>query len=423
MKRIAKIKSFTLLETIIAIIIVTILVGVGVKSYLWHIEKAKSVEAIGGINIISKAEEMRKLDKGNYVAAPSTEAINQLLGITLTPRYYDFEVVGVTNDDFVVIARRIGANVSEFLEAGLLPPTPMVIAGNKSGLIADGYQPYIVGGGLSGGSSFSGGGSSGGGSSSSGSSGDSSSGGSFSGGSSSGGSSSGGDTTSGGTSGGSGDDGSGGSTIGNVPPPVTYDSTIQGALDLLGDNEVTLLDGKTTADYLTLISDEEIGVISADFDAIGTTALAFWVPTWWLNWYPDSTLVPNTVYIDQDLLATMPTSAIAAVIVHELTHADYNHNESEWVDYTLAQHPELESDDLTWLTDPVTSEEYLYDSHDQEFNAFVSEILVWKAVKGTDTDSELDYVERLYDRDPADLLDAIERAYPDLDAYQKELGG
>ena len=177
--------GFSLVEIVIVLVIIGLLAALSIFIYSHFVDKAKSTEVIITAGNIREAEITHKIDKGEYVKADNVQEINDLLSLSINPKNYDYRVVGVSDQNFMVLANKIDTD-------------KIVIAMNKDGLI---HQEYGSSGGSSSGSGDSGGGSSsgsgdsGGGSSSGGSGGGSSSGS----GGSSGGGSSGGSSGSGGT--------------------------------------------------------------------------------------------------------------------------------------------------------------------------------------------------------------------------------
>ncbi len=177
--------GFSLVEIVIVLVIIGLLAALSIFIYSHFVDKAKSTEVIITAGNIREAEITHKIDKGEYVKADNVQEINDLLSLSINPKNYDYRVVGVSDQNFMVLANKIDTD-------------KIVIAMNKDGLI---HQEYGSSGGSSSGSGDSGGGSSSGGSgggssSSSGGSGGGSSSGS---GGSSGGGSSGGSSGSGGT--------------------------------------------------------------------------------------------------------------------------------------------------------------------------------------------------------------------------------
>jgi hypothetical protein len=103
------------------------------------------------------------------------------------------------------------------------------------------------------------------------------------------------------------------------------------------------------------------------------------------------------------LRTNYPEAAIAAIICHEATHADYSYNPEKWIDYTMNNHPGLDASELHIGV-------YPFNSIDQEYNAFANAVKVWKDVKnGYD---KLDDLENTYDQGEAYMKNYI-RGIPD----------
>ncbi|MDP2911759.1 MAG: prepilin-type N-terminal cleavage/methylation domain-containing protein [Candidatus Omnitrophota bacterium] len=355
--------AFTLLEILITVIIIGILASLSFYFYKQAVDKAKANEAIVNVKTISDAEKIKKAEIDRYLAADNIEEINKQLELEITPKYYEYRVAGITDDNFIVIAKRIG----EDIKTSKLPSELLVIAMNKAGVMQTGYQQYLgessdtgmggtgittggSGGGLTGGSDTGSG---------LGSGGSSGSGGGSEGGSSGGVSGSGGGSSSGGD--------------GSISQP-SYSSGIQAALDLLN--------GSTAGQYYyDLIYAKSISVIYDDFSKYGLqNALGFW----WGTGH-------NTIYINQGLETLSSEPAISAIINHEATHADYDYYPDKWTASTLAEHSELTESDLHITVYPG-------DSIDQEYNAFSSGITAWKELKGSYTDYNQDAWQRVYDQ-------------------------
>lgn len=198
-------------------------------------------------------------------------------------------------------------------------------------------------------------------------------------------------TIGGGTSGTSGDGSSGGSSgpwiISANQHPVTYAPNILTALNKLNGT----VNGQY---YYDLIQSNNIGVEYVDMAAYGAgaTTLGFWYPL--LN-----PLFDNTIHINEQLADLVPASAIASIICHEATHADYSYNAEDRIAQTLDAHPELTRDDLNIyriggeeysisIQNPETGDYYtsvqLGNSVDQEYNAFSQAVLLWNEIKGFD---------------------------------------
>ncbi|MDD2703022.1 MAG: prepilin-type N-terminal cleavage/methylation domain-containing protein [Candidatus Omnitrophica bacterium] len=367
-------KGFTLIEIVIAAVIIGIVLAFSFVAYRQYVEKAKKMEAVVTISDIRKAEEFNKQQTGSYVSAENTQAVNQALNLAIVPKYYEYQVVGVTDDNFIVLARRIGSRIEDYLSTDRLPPDDIVLARDKSGAARRDYPRYIRNdtsesyGSGSGGSSGSSGGS--GGSGSSGSSGESGSGSKES-------------ENSGGT-----EENGDGNTV-SLP---FYSTEIAAILELL--------EGTETGDYYyDLIIEKKISVVFEDFSAeypsLAEGVLAFWAGT-----------TDNTIHVNSLLDGQSCDEAISAVICHEATHADYSYNPGKWIESTLDKHPELTEGDLH-----ITS--YPLNSIDQEYNCFENSVLVWKELQGEKTDEIMDAEESIYDQGEDFMKAQIRLSYAD----------
>jgi type II secretory pathway pseudopilin PulG len=376
------------LEILVVLIIIGCALISGVLMYKNHIEKAKSAEAIITAGMIRDAEEIHKMETGSYVAAENTEVVNKHLGMGIVPKNYEYRVVGVTDDNFVVIAERIGKDIA----MGALTPKPIVVAMDKAGTLPGGYrppspittQPSDIPGGIT----YGGGR---------------------------------GLTTSGGFGGGGGGSSGGGSGQGSVgfrssSGLFLYNSQLDDALSLLEDTEA--------GDYFYDLLQEK--GVSVEYKNLGLSTLGLWMPSYWLDFYPEDegVYVPNTIYINSLLQQYYSEAAIACVIVHEAVHADYNYNTEERALATVDRYG-TGFWDLDWRIDPVTSELVLSDTLDQEYNAFSKEVELWNEIKGTKVNEELDARLAEYEQDdysegdPRDtkLWARVATSYPDLLDY------
>ena len=194
------------------------------------------------------------------------------------------------------------------------------------------------------------------------------------------------DTGGSGTGGGGGTGGSGTGGGGGV----TYDSAISRALNLL-------CDASAGAYYCSLIEDKNISVIFDDFSKYGidNSTLAFWAGIGY-----------NTIFVNSVLKSQSPESAIAAVINHEATHADYSYYPQKWIDETLTKYPGLTTDD-------IHIDSYPYNSVDQEYNAFATMVSVWGQVKGSSSDLNCDTWTSIYNQGESYMKSQIRSAYSD----------
>jgi prepilin-type N-terminal cleavage/methylation domain-containing protein len=258
-------RGFNLIELSVAVAIIAVLAAGVFYSYIHITNKAIKTDAIVSIKAIRDAEKAHKVESGSFVAADNTEEINKLLELSIRPHYYEYRVVNVTDDDFVVIAKRIGRDI----DSNSVNTDSSVIVMNGGGEVLP-SGPYVGGSGGGGGSSSSGADDSGTTSSGGGvvSGGGSTSGGNGTSGSDPGGGSSGGGGGGGSSGGGGGaddgaDDGGGGGSEENA--------SISIALNILQSSA-------SGADEYALIQDEAISVIFDDFTQYGLSSdvMAFW---------------------------------------------------------------------------------------------------------------------------------------------------
>ncbi len=368
-------KGFTLVEIVIAAVVMSILLAFSFVAYHQYVEKARKTEAVITISDIRKAEEFKKQETGSYVPAENTQEINQALNLTIVPKYYEYQVVGVSDDNFIVLARRIGSRIEDYLAADRLPPDDIVLAMDKSGNVQKDFQPHLP-------------------RQASGSSGEKSRGLGYSSGGSGGGSLDGGGSGSGSGSSKGGDSGDRNEdvvVVSNSGLPF-YTPDISMILDLLK--------GSAAGDYFyDLIIEKLIKVVFEDFltlyPDLPLGVLAFWAGS-----------TDNTIHVNSLLKDSSCKEAIAATICHEATHADYTYNSQKWIDYTLAQHPELTASDLH-----ITS--YPLNSIDQEYNCFKNSVLAWKELKGPQVDEIMDAEEAEYDQGEDYMKTQIRLSYAD----------
>lgn len=378
-------KAFTFLEILMVLIIISILAALAVVGYSRYKDKAISVEAKVGIGHIRQAEEAYKLSAGTYVGAGSTDEINELLGIKLIPRYYEYKVVNATQDNFLVLAKRIGEDLGLYLGEGIIPSDYTLLAMDKSGIVSNSslFAPEA-------------GGQSGGGTSTIGGGGWGSVGGGFL---SGGGSGGGGGGIGGGGSGG----GGGGVVVGGSPGTYTYggnyeepvgdiyNAQIAAALNMLADITTNLtyttvsgtVVGNSPKYYFDLLEARSIT------PAYGTTtddALGEYSYQWYNS---TGNIVSQNLTVRSNLQTSpgWPTETIAAIILHEAVHVDFLYNSAVWDTriQTLWPPPAI---DPTLLRDPKTNIKIdgtvihpLYSSITQEYFAFSSEAQFWANYK------------------------------------------
>lgn len=357
-------KAFTLLEVLIVLAVVGLLFGLIYAFYQSAIEKSKHVEAVATVDAIGKAEEINQMNTGEYVAAANTQEINEKLGLNIEPRWYTYKVIDVTDDNFVVLAEKILDDINK----GSLSAEPTVIARDRSGpispqnVVPSSTEPTPAEETPSHPTSPPS------------------------------------SPTSGGPGGGGGSPGGG---PGSVPPISPGDNPTGGGGEsgsILYPSQLTvpssiaeLLNGTVSGDWAyDLINDNDIAVVYVNIADYSTSSniLGFWSGIDDQIWVVNGKRVfvlGNTIFINNLLPVNGYTdTAIASIITHESTHADYSYNPQAWIDATKAAHPELTDSDIHISLSP-------FNSIDQEYQAFDNSVDIWNEIKGADTNVEMDY--------------------------------
>jgi len=357
-------KAFTILELVMVVIVLSILASLALGYYRYFAEKAKAAEAYAGIGAIKHAEEIYKMESGTYVNAADSGDINAKLFVGIAPKYYEYKVVGATEDNFLVVAKRIGEDLSNYIASGAMPAEFMLLAMDKSGPVSSASLFDAAGSG--GGTATGGGGSWGSIGNITGWTGAISGGG-----------------ASGGVTGGS---GAGGGIPGYKPggtvtdtgismTPIVYSADIQNALNKISSlgtvfqyfsqSGVTLA-GDTATYYSDLITEKNINVTYLEMDSNT------------LGYFSSS---DNLIAINQSLQNDpgWPTESISAIITHEATHADYFYNTAKWYNRITTLWPEADGPyyvDPTKLIDPVSGG--LYYSITEEYFTNANEAQLWR---------------------------------------------
>jgi len=336
-------KAFTAVEILLAVAVVGILFGLIFAFYKSAINKAKYVEAVGTVDAISKAEEIKQMNTGEYVAAANTQEVNEKLGLDIKPKWYNYKVIGVTDDNFIVLAEKILDDIN----SGSLSSEPIVIAKDRSGPVSPESIPPTEGESTPPDS-----------------------------GSPSGPSDDGGGTPSGGGGGGGGTP-SGGGGPGGGGRQLRYPNQTPLPASLLDFMKQAPL-ANTRYD---LINDKHINMVYVNPDDYGVDrggAIAWWYGINDLYGF-DSSGAPvfitgNTIFVNQYITSTYTQPALASIISHEATHADYDYNSQVWIDATKAAHNELTDSDIHITQAP-------FNSIDQEFQADAAMVQLWNVVR------------------------------------------
>jgi prepilin-type N-terminal cleavage/methylation domain-containing protein len=377
-------RGFSLLEILIAVVILGVLAVSAFFSFFHSVDKSKNAEALVHSGAIRQAEEAFKAEKGTYVAAANTEEINQLLGLGITSRYFDYEIVGADENNFTILAKRI----NDKIRGGVTSTNPIVIAMDKSGGVSTGGVSSSGGGG----GSSSGGGSSGGRGSG------------------------GGGGSSGGGGGGSGGGGGGtGGWIGTTSPLAASILAAANRANTGGGWSNGAFAGGNSAQILhaNLLAAMELlkGSASASYaynliqaKGITITFAVLASPTTGAEWWSgENTIKVNSVQNGQ------PASALAALIAHEATHADYDFYSEAWITKTLDRHPELTREQI----------HIPGNSLNQEYDCFCNGMETWKELRGSDSNEFNDSALAIYQQGENYMRTAIAKSYVDqhLPAY------
>ena len=388
-------QGFTLVELVIVVVVLGLLATFAFGYYNSVVEKAKINSAMSTMVEIGKAESLSQMTGGDFVAANNAEEISQSLAIDVDPKYYEYRIAGVADDEFTVLASKIdtGEIVLAMNQNGVFQRG----AGISSGGSGTGYG----GSGTSSGSSGAGGGTgSGGGGSSSGTDGSTGTG------------SSGSSGTGSGTSG-AGSDGvsSSAASGGGVSAPAIVPSAGGGWSNgsSSGGNEehiqpellaaVQLLKNSTYASYAyDLITSKLITVAFVGFKPPDEDAGAMWTGT--------TGTEPNRIYVNTRTMQDSSDAAIAAVIAHEATHADYDYYGSFWTSTTLSRHPELADATLSYPDNSVL----------QEYDCMTNSCETWKELKTGPNEFNDDWLDA-YEQGTAYFWTTVKTSYSTLSDY------
>lgn len=110
-------RGFTLLELMIALVVITILLAVALPSYQNSVRKGRRSDAITALNAIQQAQERSRSSFSTYcselASAPTATTCGLSLGATSTSGYYGLAVSGNTATAYVATATAQGAQSSD----------------------------------------------------------------------------------------------------------------------------------------------------------------------------------------------------------------------------------------------------------------------------------------------------------------------
>ncbi len=114
--------GFTLMEVLIAVVIVGVLAGLAVPSYFKTIEKAKSSEATANLKAIHLGQKIYKVDNNRFYGPQNAVAvINTNLNTDLTQENYTLAITAAAANTYTATASRIGGTkVFTITETGLI---------------------------------------------------------------------------------------------------------------------------------------------------------------------------------------------------------------------------------------------------------------------------------------------------------------
>lgn len=101
--------GFTMMEVLIAVVIVGVLAGLAVPNYFKTVEKAKSSEATANLKALHLGQKIYKVDNNSYYGPSNNlDAINTNLNIDLTEENYDLAITAASAAAYTATASRNG---------------------------------------------------------------------------------------------------------------------------------------------------------------------------------------------------------------------------------------------------------------------------------------------------------------------------
>ncbi len=98
--------GFTLIEILIAVIIVAILASIAIPIYVRNIEKSKTGEAVTTLNLIRMAEKDYFLDNRTYTTGLSSLNIDNPNDLSSASRYFTYTIPTADANGFTAMATR-----------------------------------------------------------------------------------------------------------------------------------------------------------------------------------------------------------------------------------------------------------------------------------------------------------------------------
>jgi len=107
LKKVKNITSFTLLELMIVVIVLTILGTISIPLYRYAVRNSLIREAHSIMSLIIQAEKIYRLEEGSYITCSSTSDCNNKLHLEISSNNWDFRVL--SSPSWQVRAIYIGA--------------------------------------------------------------------------------------------------------------------------------------------------------------------------------------------------------------------------------------------------------------------------------------------------------------------------
>jgi type IV pilus assembly protein PilE len=117
LKRLGNCRAVTLMEVMIAVILMAVVAGLAIPSYRQTVERARANEATTNLNIILMGEKLYKIDNSTYLGGLSCTstgnptpcaAINTALNTDITAEFYNVVIGGASAAAFTATASRTG---------------------------------------------------------------------------------------------------------------------------------------------------------------------------------------------------------------------------------------------------------------------------------------------------------------------------
>ena len=101
-------KGFTLLEVLIATVVISVLAALVIPRVLHQVEKAKVAEAVTNLGAIRSAELLLHNLTGQFVAADDDAGIESALGLSFKGLFYEYKVINANEENFLASATPLG---------------------------------------------------------------------------------------------------------------------------------------------------------------------------------------------------------------------------------------------------------------------------------------------------------------------------